>query len=77
MGVGVPLGLLLLLSLVFAAWTERRRRRDVEMIAREGAWSGKQWGHKKRSLVDGGGKQVRYEVEGGETEIQELGDRSP
>ena len=74
-GVGVPLGLLLLLSLLFAAWTERRRRRDVGKMARETAWSGKQWGH-SRSQVDGG-KMVRYEVEGEETEIQELGDKSP
>ena len=74
-GVGVPLGLLLLLSLVFAAWTERRRRRDIEKIARGTAWSGKQWDHK--SPPADGRNNVRYEVEGGEREIQELGDKTP
>ena len=74
-GVGVPLGLLLLLSLVFAAWTERRRRRAIEKIARGTAWSDKQW-DQKIPPVDGR-KNVRYEVEGGEREIQELGDRTP
>ena len=74
-GVGVPLGLLLLLSLAFAAWTERRRRRYIEEIARGTAWSGKQWGYKNSSAD--GKNDVRYEVEGGEREIQELGDRTP
>ena len=74
-GVGVPLGLLLLLSLVFAAWTERRRRRDVEKIARGTPWSGKQWGDRK-TPVDGK-NYTRYEVDGIEREIQELGDRTP
>ena len=75
-GVGIPLGLLLLLSLVFAAWTERRRRRDMERFGRETAWSaGPQWGHKKLPADDG--NNVRYEVEGGEREIQELGNKTP
>ena len=74
-GVGVPLGLLLVLSLVFAAWTERRRRRYIEKIAGGTAWSGKQWGHKKSSAD--GKNDVRYEVDGEEREVQELGNRSP
>ena len=74
-GVGVPLGLLLLLSLIFAAWTERRRRRDVGNIARGTAWSGRLWDHEKPSADSG--NDVRYEVDGAEREIQELGDKSP
>ena len=74
-GVGVPLGLLLLLSLVFAAWTERRRRRDIEKIGRETAWSGKQW-DQKYPPADGR-NNLRYEVDGEQSEIQELGNKTP
>ena len=74
-GVGVPLGLLLLLSLIFAVWTERRRRRDMERIIKETAWSGGQWDRQKPPAD--GVNNVRYEVDSGEREIQELGDRTP
>lgn len=75
-GVGVPLGLMLLLSLILAAWTERRRRRDLERVARETGWVGGPAGCEK-SKVDGM-NDFRYEVDGGGREIQELGEgRSP
>lgn len=75
-GVGVPLGVLLLLSLIFAAWTERRRRRDVGRVVRGAGQSGGQWGYEKAYAgsqahgMDG----LRHEAESGERRIPELGD---
>lgn len=75
-GVGVPLGILILLSLVFAAWTERRRRRDTEGMLRDAGRSGGQWGHEKS--YDGsrayGMHDLRYEADGRERRVPELGD---
>lgn len=76
-GVGVPLGMLLLLSLALAAWTEWRRRRDVEKVARVRGLSGGQWSQDKTYAgsqavgLDG----LQHEVEGGDRRLPELGDR--
>lgn len=75
-GVGVPLGILLLLSLGFAAWTERRRRRDARRMANGTGQSGGQWGHEKTYAGSQafGTNGLRYEAEGGERRMPELGD---
>ena len=76
-GVGIPLGMLLLLSLCLAAWTEWRRRRDMEKVARLTGLPAGQWSHKKTYAgsqvvgMDG----VRYEADGGDRRLPELGDR--
>ncbi len=72
-GVGVPLGFLLLLSLIFAAWTERRRRRDVERVARETNWTGGQQ-EQETSQVHAT-DSVAQEIDGEQRAIPELGDR--
>ena len=76
-GVGVPLGLLLLLSLVLAAWTERRRRRDVERVVRETGRSGGQWDREKSHarLQTQGVNVLPHEVEVGDRRMPELGHR--
>lgn len=77
LSVGVPLGVLLLLSLGFAAWTEQRRRRYMEGVARMKGPSGGQWNHEKTYAgsqalgMDG----LWHEVEGGGRRVPELGDR--
>ena len=76
-GVGVPLGILLLLSLCLATWTERRRRRDMEKVARMRRLSGGQWSHDKTYAGSQaiGMDVLRYEVDGGDGRLPELGVR--
>lgn len=54
-------------NLVFVAWTERRRRRDLERVTRETGWSGEQWGHEKSHVGSQayGRKGLRHEAGAG------------